>query len=72
MKKEKDEELNDTKYEIYRKSKIGKELENSLDELGEKINDDLREEILNQFDKSIFVALKEKVKHSLILKVKIK
>jgi transcription initiation factor TFIIA small subunit len=49
----------ETQYTLYRNSTIGNELENSLDELQNegKITNELREDILSQFDKSVTEAL---------------
>lgn len=54
---------------IYRKTSIGKTLENSLKELEEKIPKDLKEDILDQFDKSMYEALNNLVETRVSLKV---
>lgn len=48
-------------YVLYRNSTIGKCLQESLAEFGDRISEELKEDILNQFDKSIIEALATKV-----------
>lgn len=57
---------------IYRKTSIGQTLETSLDELKEQIPKDLKDDILDQFDKSMYEALNNLVETRVSLKVFLK
>lgn len=58
-------------FTLYRKSPLGITLENAVDELRQmgKISDELKEDIMTQFDKSINEALSTIVKNKVTFKV---